>query len=53
MYVSVCCVTQKAHNMTWNDWVNKPGVWEKMDSLKTWSFDLFFNNSAHGETERR
>ena len=39
-------ICEKAHNMTWNDWVYAPGVWEKMNDLTTWSFDLLFNPSA-------
>ncbi|KAH9488850.1 mitochondrial acyl carrier protein [Bulinus truncatus] len=31
---------ERAHNLTWNNWVNQEGVWEKLDSLKSQSFDL-------------
>uniref|UniRef100_A0A2C9KJX8 acid phosphatase n=1 Tax=Biomphalaria glabrata TaxID=6526 RepID=A0A2C9KJX8_BIOGL len=31
---------EKAHNLTWNDWANQPGVWDKMDKLRTLSFNL-------------
>ncbi|BFY98827.1 hypothetical protein BsWGS_01867 [Bradybaena similaris] len=34
-------VCERAHNLTWNDWVT-PDVWNKLDSLRSLSFDIFF-----------
>ncbi|GFR82521.1 lysosomal acid phosphatase [Elysia marginata] len=39
-------ICEKSHNLTWNDWVYKEGVWDKLDDLRTSSFDLLFNNTA-------
>ncbi|GFO25792.1 lysosomal acid phosphatase [Plakobranchus ocellatus] len=37
---------EKAHNLTWNDWVYAPDVWETILELQTIAFDLLFNTSA-------
>ncbi|KAK3779498.1 hypothetical protein RRG08_045244 [Elysia crispata] len=39
-------ICEKSHNLTWNDWVYEDGVWDKLDDLRTASFDLLFNDSA-------
>ncbi|BFY98829.1 hypothetical protein BsWGS_01869 [Bradybaena similaris] len=32
---------ERDHNLTWNDWVT-PDVWNKLDSLRSLSFNIFF-----------
>jgi hypothetical protein len=34
-------VCERAHNLTWNDWVT-PAVWAKLDAMLTMSFDTLF-----------
>ncbi|XP_005096976.1 prostatic acid phosphatase [Aplysia californica] len=38
-------ICEKAHNYTWNKWVYEPGVWDKINSLWTLSFDLLFRRT--------
>ncbi|RUS79984.1 hypothetical protein EGW08_012249, partial [Elysia chlorotica] len=39
-------ICEQSHNMTWNKWAYADGVWDKINDLRTKSFDLLFNNSA-------